>query len=525
MIYKQESIQYRGFLAVKSDQARSDEHASLRVSRGVTKRSSKLGTTEQSLPNIAICFDQNGDIKRSMTKETDEAVYVGLTSETFFVKIPAQFKELEPSDVFLDCNQIRAESRQEGAEIINIQVDALHLPTLSPDLAEKICVAGLALVVIRAGHQLRSTWIIFTTGIAMPSNLEGFLVSATHGLCLPSKDKRIEHFRSTRGLKTRGNCFLWLHNQILPEVSLVQGFSETGGELFFANAPLLTRSVVKKMYSMSDRTASITNYVMFNPWSKKFTPSIKPIPTALSKMMYPASSSIPSTSKADTIKEHVAQQADKLVKARRLLETSKRQNAEVDAAGVSRRDEAKKTENSFQEKLQEANKALSESKARSLCITIEKERRQHSKSVKKHPRILAGFRNGADDEIPALLDTSITAAEKTKGYFPPRRKEKEAHLEWSNFELRAVETCQKYLRNISPELDCSIPRIMEGTKIDRHLSHKRRQCKEIVQMVESDVSENPDNRAKSDENVLDTASNIQVMLWNGKLKHSLIEKI
>ena len=124
MIYKQESIQYRGFLAVKSDQARSDEHASLRVPRGVTKRSRKLGTTEQSLPNIAICFDQNGDIKRSMTEETDEAVYVGLTSEKFFVKIPAQFKELDPSDVFLDCNQIRAESRQEGAEIIKIQVDA-----------------------------------------------------------------------------------------------------------------------------------------------------------------------------------------------------------------------------------------------------------------------------------------------------------------------------------------------------------------------------------------------------------------
>ena len=107
---------------------------------------------------------------------------------------------------------------------------------------------------------------------------------------------------------------------------------------------------MKKMYSMSERTASITNYVMFNPWSKKFTPSIKPIPNALSKMMYPASSSIPSTSKADTVKEHVAQQADKLAKARRLLETSKRQNAEVDAAGVSRRDEAKKNRKLFPRK-------------------------------------------------------------------------------------------------------------------------------------------------------------------------------
>ena len=170
-----------------------------------------------------------------------------------------------------------------------------------------------------------------------------------------------------------------------------------------------------------------------------------------------------------------------------------------------------------------ANAAAAEAKKHRKFV--EKERRNCSNLVAKQEGVPAGFQNAAEDQVPALAKMSMTAADGLNAYSPPKRKEKKEELNWNSMELRAAEACLKHVQNIHDKPDHSIKNRMEVTRVESDLSHKKHHCKKRVELVQSDNSENPDGKCQSSESILDAAKNLQVMLWNGQLKHSQIRRV
>ena len=136
--------------------------------------------------------------------------------------------------------------------------------------------------------------------------------------------------------------------------------------------------------------------------------------------------------------------------------------------------------------------------------------------------MFAESRDAAENEVPTVSEMSMNLADGIKTISSPKQKRKEERLGWSNMELRAAKECQDYVQRSSKETNLSMTDRIETTRVESDLSHKKNHCKKIGQLVQTDVSEIPDGEVKLKEPALDVAADLQVMLWNGKLKHSNI---